>query len=124
MTLVVEDLDKDVAQWIRPTGFRLLVRVPPLDEEMKLHENLVMPDETRRLEQVAQQVCKVLAMGPDAYPKEKFPSGPWCEVGDDVLIRTYSGTRFVVRGAEYRLINDDSVQGVVKGDPTEIERAQ
>jgi co-chaperonin GroES (HSP10) len=121
----ISELDKDIAQWIRPTGYRLLVRIPPLSEEMKMHENLLMPDERRRLEEVAQQICKVLAMGPDAYTSQaKFPTGPWCEVGDDVMIRSYAGTRVVIKGAEYRLINDDTVQAVIKGDPTEIERAQ
>ena len=42
--------------------------------------------------------------------------GPWCKVGDWVLMRAYSGTRFKVDGVEYRMKPDDSIEGVVE-DP-------
>jgi co-chaperonin GroES (HSP10) len=110
---------------LEPTGFRLLVRIPNLPAQMKKHENLIMTDETRALEESAQLSAQVVAMGPDAYTdKERFPSGPWCKVGDYVVIRMYVGTRFKINGSIYGLINDDTVQGVVRGDPTEIERPQ
>ena len=62
----------------------------------------------------------VIAMGPDAYKNsERFPSGPFCEKGDWIVMRAYSGTRFMVHGKEFRLINDDSVEAVVE-DPRGI----
>ena len=62
-------------------------------------------------------------MGPDAYDdKKKFPNGPYCNEGDWVLMRSYSGTRFKIHGKEFRLINDDSVEAVVQ-DPRGIEKA-
>jgi co-chaperonin GroES (HSP10) len=62
-------------------------------------------------------------MGPDAYKdKDKFPSGPYCKIGDFVLMRAYSGTRFKVYGKEmFRIVNDDSVEAVV-ADPTGYTR--
>ena len=56
-------------------------------------------------------------MGDLAYkdPK-KFPTGNWCERGDFIMMRTYSGTRFKVGDQEFRLINDDTVEAVVE-DP-------
>ena len=113
---------------LEPTGYRLLLRIPNLEAQMKQWANLVMPDETRALEEFAQLTGQVVAMGPDAYEdKAKFPSGRWCEVGDYVIIRAYAGTRLVLRAKDgtkttYCLINDDTVQGVVRGDPTQIER--
>ncbi len=59
----------------------------------------------------------VLKVGPDAYKdKEKFPTGAWCKQGDFVVMRSYSGTRMSIDGEEFRMINDDSVEGVVE-DP-------
>ncbi len=64
----------------------------------------------------------VLKMGPDAYEDEKkFPHGPYCNEGDWILMRSYSGTRFKIHGKEFRLINDDSVEAVVE-DPRGIEK--
>src|SRR5262249_8784730 len=97
-----------------PTGYRILVRIPDLKGQMARWANLFMPDSTRVLEEAAQVIALVIATGPDAYQdKAKFPSGPWCAAGDVVVIRAYSGTRFVVKGHLYALINDDTVQGVV-----------
>jgi co-chaperonin GroES (HSP10) len=39
-----------------------------------------------------------------------------------VLVRAYSGTRFKVYGKEFRMINDDQVEGIVE-DPRGISRA-
>jgi len=108
---------------IEPTGYRILVRIPDLEAQMKRWANLVMPESTRSIEEAAQVVAQVMSLGPDAYlDKVKFPSGPWCKKGDVIVMRAYSGTRMVVKGHMYALINDDSVQGVVCGDPTDIER--
>ena len=61
-------------------------------------------------------------MGPDCYKDEKrFPSGPWCKTGDFILARPNSGTRLKIHNREFRIINDDSVEGVVQ-DPRGISR--
>lgn len=106
---------------LRPSGYRLLVRVPPLEEMTK--GGIVRPASTRAVEESATQLGEVLAMGPAAYgDAEKFPDGPWCQVGDVIFMRQYSGTRFKIGGQEYRLINDDTVEGVALR-PELIERA-
>ena len=64
-----------------------------------------------------------VGMGDQAYmDKDRFPTGPWCKLGDYVMFRSNSGTRFKVAGQEYRLMNDDSIEAVVK-DPRGISRA-
>jgi co-chaperonin GroES (HSP10) len=110
---------------LEPAGYRVLVQILPPEETARRWQDsgLHMPDEVREREQAAQLWATVIALGPDAYKDEKrFPSGAWCKPGDAVVIRPYAGTRFSVRGQLYALINDDTVQGVVTGDPGEIER--
>ena len=64
----------------------------------------------------------VVAMGPDCYTDtNKFPTGPWCKVGDFVITRPYAGSRLDIFGTEMRLINDDNVEAVVE-NPIGIRR--
>jgi co-chaperonin GroES (HSP10) len=114
---------------LEPAGFRILVRIPNLPEQMKKNA-LIMPEETRRLEEFAQLTGQVIALGPLAYRDRKrfgWRRRPWCKPGDFVMMRAYSGTRFCMRDDQgrdviYALINDDTVQGVVRGDYEDIER--
>ena len=104
-----------------PTGYRLLIALPEIDE--KTEGGVIMPDGLRKDESTASIIGFVLKTGPDAYSdKERFPNGAWCKEGDFVIFRSYSGTRFKVAGKEFRLINDDTVEGVVD-DPRGYSRA-
>jgi len=114
---------------LHPAGYRILVKIPNLESQMKNWGNIVMPEETRAAEEMAQLTAQVIAKGPDAYQdKSKFPNGDWCEVGDYIVMRAYAGTRISMRAPDgskvyYALINDDTVQAVVRGgDPQAIER--
>jgi co-chaperonin GroES (HSP10) len=116
--------DDQITGVLKPAGYRILVRILPPEETAKRWKDsrLTMPDDTRDREWAAQLWGKVVETGPEAYKDQgKFPTGPWCKKGDAILMRPYSGTRFMVRGELYALINDDTVEGVV-ADPGEIER--
>ena len=64
-----------------------------------------------------------MKLGPDAYQdRKKFPTGRWCKEQDWIVMRAYSGTRLIIHGKEFRLINDDSVEAVVE-DPRGVVRA-
>lgn len=104
----------------KPCGYHMLVAIPESDAT---YENgLIKADSTRQLEEVATVVGFVVSMGPDCYKDTaKFPTGPWCKEGDFVLIRAYSGTRFKIHGKEWRMLNDDSIEGTVE-DPRGITR--
>jgi len=81
-----------------------------------------IPEERRSAEETASIVGFVIKMGDLCYQDEsKFPTGPWCKEGDWVMFRAYSGTRFKVHSAEFRLINDDTVEAVVQ-DPRGVRR--
>ena len=107
-----------------PTGWKLLCVVPDVSEKLDGTDlDLVKPTSILKQEEHATTVLFVLKVGPDAYKDtNKFPTGAWCEEGDFILVRTYSGTRFKIFGKEFRLINDDQVDAVVQ-DPRGITRA-
>jgi co-chaperonin GroES (HSP10) len=103
-----------------PSTFHLLCVLPDVDEEYE--SGLVKAGQTIHHEEILSPVLFVVKMGPDAYkdPK-KFPNGPSCKVGDFVLVRPNTGTRIKIHGKEFRIIYDDSVQGVVQ-DPRGITK--
>jgi co-chaperonin GroES (HSP10) len=104
-----------------PQGYNLLIALPEVNE--KSEGGILLVQETVTSQTVNSIVGFVAAMGPDAYKDPtKFPTGPWCKVGDAILMQAYSGTRFKIDGVEFRLMNDTSVQAVVE-DPTGIEKA-
>jgi len=104
-----------------PVGYRLLVT--PIELEDKTDGGIFIPDDTRDRESIATVVAMVLKVGSSAYKDTaRFPDGPWCKEGDFVLIRPYQGTRVKVKGKEFRIINDDTVEAVIQ-DPRGVERA-
>ena len=104
-----------------PKGYRILCAVPHVEEEFD--GGLIKADETRKVEEQTTVVLFVVKMGDLCYAdKDRFPTGPWCKEGDFVLTRPYSGTRVVIHGREFRIINDDTVEAVVE-DPRGIRRA-
>ena len=104
-----------------PKGYRILCAVPQVEEEFD--GGIIKADDTKRIEEQTTVVLFVIKMGDQCYAdKERFPTGPWCKEGDFVLTRPYSGTRVVIHGREFRIINDDTVEAVVQ-DPRGIRRA-
>lgn len=118
---LVEIEGNSASQLPEPCGFRLLIALPKVEETTDA--GIYIPDERRTAESVASIVGFVLKSGPDAYAdKDRFPAGPWCKEGDWIVMRAYSGTRLRIHGKEFRIINDDSVEAVVK-DPRGVVRA-
>ena len=104
-----------------PSTFHLLCVLPDIEEEYD--SGLVKAGQTIHYEEILSPVLFVVKMGPDAYKDlKKFPNGPSCKVGDFVLVRPNTGTRIKIHGKEFRMIYDDSVQGVVQ-DPRGITKA-
>ena len=103
-----------------PSGYRILCTIPEADKEYE--SGIAKADITLRNEEVLTTVLFVVRIGPEAYQdKVKFPSGPWCKEGDFILVRPNSGSRLLIHGREFRLINDDTVEAVVL-DPRGISR--
>lgn len=113
--------EKTKAKLPEPTGYRVLIALPEIDE--KTEGGVIMPDNLKSMEETASILGFVLKVGPNAYQDpDKFPDGPWCEEGNFVIFRSYSGTRFKIHGKEFRIINDDTVEAVVD-DPRGYTRA-
>lgn len=105
-----------------PVGYHLLIAMPRVESTFG-ESGIIKADKTIRDENILSMVGLVLEMGSQAYADpERFPTGPWCKEGDYVMFRSNSGTRFKVDGQEYRLMNDDSIEAVVK-DPRGVSRA-
>ena len=104
----------------RPSGYHILCAIPEV--EKMFESGLFKADETMHIEEVLTTVLFVVDLGPDCYTdKTRFPSGPWCKKGDFILIRPNAGSRLLIHGREFRLINDDTVEAVVD-DPRGIKR--
>jgi len=118
----LDEANRKAKQLPEPSGYRLLCMVPKIEDTFG-DSVIVKSEKIQNVEEQTTMVLFVAKMGPDAYKdKDKFPSGPWCKVGDFVIVRSYTGTRIKIHGTEWRIINDDSVDGVVE-DPRGIARA-
>jgi len=104
-----------------PKGYKILCAIPEASETYE--SGLVKAGQTKHIEEHSTVVLFVVKVGDLAYKDEsRFPTGPWCKEGDFVLTRAYAGTRFKIHGREFRIINDDTVEGVVQ-DPRGYTRA-
>ena len=114
--------DELEVQLPKPVGYRVLVAMPEIEKTFE-GTNVLKTDSVMHNEHIMSIIGVVLDMGDQAYnDKERFPNGPWCKTGDYVMFRANTGTRFIVAGVEYRLMNDDSIEAVV-ADPRGVSRA-
>jgi co-chaperonin GroES (HSP10) len=119
--LLNKEADEKARQLPKPSGYRILCAIPDVEETYE--SGLIKADATINYEEKLATVLFVVDLGPDCYQdKTRFPNGPWCQKGDFVIVRPNAGTRLLIHGREFRLINDDSVESVVE-DPRGIKRA-
>jgi co-chaperonin GroES (HSP10) len=104
-----------------PVGWKILIAMPVF-EEKTTGSGIILPNQTKNAEEVAANIGLVVAMGPDCYTDKTRYSYPWCMEDDWVVMRSYSGSRFTIGGHEFRLINEDTVEGVID-DPSGFTRA-
>jgi co-chaperonin GroES (HSP10) len=106
----------------KPVGYRLLIALPQVSETYE-SSSILKTDAEKGRDHIMSIMGLVVDMGAGAYADtSRYPEGPWCKPGDYVMFRMNSGTRFLMGGAEYRLMNDDSIEAVV-ADPRGIQRA-
>ena len=117
MTTETPDL---TTQLPKPVGYKILCAFPEI--ERTYANGILKADSTVNVEQITSMVLFVISMGPEAYKDlSKFPSAR-CKEGDFVICRAYAGTRMMVHGKPYVLIDDDAVEATVE-DPRGIKRA-
>ena len=100
-----------------PAGWRILVL--PFKAAEKSKGGIIYSDDVVERSQIASTCGNVLAMGGQAYDKERFPEGPWCKVGDWVIFARYAGSRIKIEDGEVRLLNDDEILATIK-DPKDL----
>jgi co-chaperonin GroES (HSP10) len=116
-----EETKNFASQLPEPKGYKLLIALPEVEEATE--GGIIKSAQSQHEESIATVVGWVMSMGPDSYASyTRFPNGPYCQVGDFVIFRAFSGTRLKIHGKEFRLINDDTVEAVVT-DPRGVERA-
>jgi co-chaperonin GroES (HSP10) len=119
-TVLPDTDDRKAKQLPDPSGYRILCGIPNIEDTYD--SGILKSDLTLQHEELLTTVLFVVKMGPDCYKDAaRFPSGPWCREGDFILVRPHAGTRLKIHGREFRIINDDSVEGVVE-DPRGISR--
>ena len=112
--------EEKATQLPRPSGWKILCAIPEIEKEYE--SGLIKADETLHIEETLTTVLFVVKLGPDCYTdKTRYPSGPWCKEGDFILVKPYTGGRLIIHGREFRMINEDAVDGVVD-DPRGIRR--
>lgn len=112
--------EEKATQLPKPSGYRILCAIPEIEAEYE--SGIIKADTTIQFEEALTTVLFVVELGPDCYKDAtRFPTGAWCKQGDFILVRPNSGTRLVIHGREFRIINDDSVEAVV-ADPRGIRR--
>lgn len=105
-----------------PAGYRVLIALPDIEETYQ-NSSIVKLAKDVNKDYILSIMGIVVDMGPTAYAdEERFPTGPWCKVGDYVLFRMNSGTRIKVDGKEYRVMNDDSIEAIIP-DPRGVTAA-
>jgi co-chaperonin GroES (HSP10) len=105
----------------KPQGYRILCAVPEVEKEYE--SGILKADSVAKYEEILATVLFVVELGPDCYAdKERYPTGPWCQKGDFVIVRPNAGTRLLIHGREFRMINEDTVEATVL-DPRGIKRS-
>ena len=113
-----KEVTNEKAKLPQPTGWRMLVLPFRMNEKSK--GGVLFANETVDKQQVASQCGNVLAMGSECYKdKDRYPTGPWCKVGDWVVFARYAGSRIEIDGGEVRLLNEDEILATVK-NPEDI----
>jgi co-chaperonin GroES (HSP10) len=121
LTNLLEKTDEEKAtQLPKPSGYRILCAIPEAEKEFD--SGIAKADITIQHDEILTTVLFVVDLGPDCYKdNSRYPTGAWCQKGDFILVRPNAGTRLVIHGREFRIINDDSVEAVV-ADPRGIKR--
>ncbi len=101
------DLKRDL---LKPTGYHVLLKTEAVSNVTE-SGIITSTENQRQREETGNDVHEVIAMGPDCYKNpEKFPNGPWCEVGDRVMTPNYPGHKIEINGDLYWLANDEDIQ--------------
>ena len=93
---------------IQPLADRILVE--PLEAEEKTAGGIVIPDTAKE----KQQTGRVIAVGKGRINEEGKVMPLEVKVNDQVLFGRYTGTEVKVGGADYLIIKEDDILGIIR----------
>lgn len=100
-------------------SYHVLVR--PVSVKAKTKGGIILPDSTKDDIAYLTTVGRVLKVGDLAYKDEnKFPNGPFCDVGDYVCYGKHAGIKMKYKGVKLIMIFDDQVIMKVD-DPADLD---
>ena len=113
----------------RPLGYYIVLKVwvsgkdissfvDPISGDTK---TFVLPESITAHQKYTSCTAMVVAIGPSAYSKDKFPEGPWVNVGDWVIIPRHECAQINYRGIPMLITTDNRMQVVIE-DPSWVTR--
>jgi co-chaperonin GroES (HSP10) len=125
----LEEAFPEIDPLVTPCGDNVLVQMRSPKQKTKGGIHLIT--DVQDTEFWANQVAKVLALGPVAYKHHQdltdWPEGPWCKVGDFVRVPKHGGDRWTVKvpGGEHEslivMFKAREVIGVITGNPFDMK---
>ena len=93
---------------LRPLGRAVLVLPLEASPEFKSAVGLIIPQAAKERLMMAEQVARVIAVGPEAWKEESIPRA---SVGQRVMISKYAGTLVVgpLDKKQYRVVNANDI---------------
>jgi co-chaperonin GroES (HSP10) len=113
----------------RVCGYHMAVKIFVRPEETKeilgddgISRKIYLPHTVTVHDKYRSCTALVLSMGSEAYKGDRFKdSGPWCKVGDWVVIPRNEGVQINYREVPMQIIPDDRVLCIVE-DPSHVTR--
>jgi hypothetical protein len=117
---------------MRVAGYLVAVKLYIRPEELKVEtkdgnlKTLYMPQSVLTEDKYQSVSGVVVGIGPQAYKgvladgSPKYPEGPWCKIGDIVLLPRFESMSISFRGVAMALLPDDRVAAVIS-DPTDVQ---
>lgn len=98
---------------IQIVGYRILLKPEKIVEKFESSViDLVKPEVTKEDELRNVRKGEVLQVGAECY-KEHENKGPWCKVGDTVLINPMSGFNHQEGEEMYLIVNEEDILAVI-----------
>lgn len=111
----------------KPCGYFLALKIFVRPEELSWVKGpdgapraIIAPDTYRIEDKYRSVTALVVAKGPNAYKdKDRFPDGPWCRIGDWVIVPRNQGLFFHFNDVAMLMVPDEKILAVVN-DPASV----
>ena len=107
---ITEDIEDISTPDVLPELPGLHVLVRPVSIKEKTKGGILLPNSTKDDMSYLTTIGEVIKIGDLAYnDNEKFPKGPWCQLGDYVCYAKHAGQKIQYKNVKMILLYDDQV---------------